>query len=207
MDYNFNDRNRMSPDMMGPGGMPGGMMPGGMMHGGMGQNGMNPYRRNSFAAVSGTIVDMVPTRMGNRRMNGCMIFTTVEDMDGNTVNFIIAPSTFVVDWETLSVGMQCTFWYRTDAPTPLIYPPQYTAAVVAQEKNGRMIDVGYYNTSMVNEGQTLQLSIDGSVDIRTTNNQYFQGNPANHNLVVIYSGSTRSIPAQTTPEEVIVLCE
>lgn len=193
MDYNFNDRNRMMPDMMGPGGM--------------NQGGMNPYRRNSFGAVTGTIVDMVPTRMGNRRMNGCMIFTTIEDMDGNTVNFIITPSTFVVDWETLSVGMQCTFWYRTDAPVPLIYPPQYTAAVVAQEKNGRMIDVGYYNTSLVNEGQTLQLNIDGSVDIRTTNNQYFQGNPANHNLVVVYDSSTRSIPAQTTPSEVIVLCE
>ena len=193
MDYNFNDRNRMMQDMMGPGGM--------------NQNSMNSYRRNTFGAVTGTIVDMVPTRMGNRRMNGCMIFTTVEDMDGNTVNFIIAPSTFVVDWETLSVGMQCTFWYKTDAPVPLIYPPQYTAVVVAQEKNGRMVDVGYYNTSMVNEGQTLQLNIDGSVDIRTTNNQYFQGNPANHNLVVIYSSSTRSIPAQTTPSEVIVLCE
>lgn len=203
MDYNFNNRSWMTPDMTGPSGMPSGEM----MSGGMNQNGMNSYRRGSFGAITGTIVDMVPARMGNRRMNGCMIFTTIEDMDGNTVNFMIAPSTFVVDWETLSVGMQCTFWYKTDAPVPLIYPPQYTAAVVAQEKNGRMVDVGYYNNSMVNEGQTLQLNIDGSVDIRTTNNQYFQGNPANHNLVVIYESSTRSIPAQTTPEEVIVLCE
>lgn len=183
MEFNYNDRERMNYDRM------------------------NPYRRNSFGAVTGTIVDMVPTRMGNRRAEGCMIFTTVEDMDGNTVNFILSPSTFVVDWETLSVGMRCTFWYRTDAPTPLIYPPQYTAVVAAQEKNDRMVDVGYYNTSMVNEAQTLQLNIDGSVDIRTTNNQYFQGSPANHNLVVIYGTSTRSIPAQTTPEEIIVLCE
>lgn len=170
-------------------------------------NGMNPYRRNSFGYVSGTIVDMVPARMGNRRADGCMIFATVEDMDGNTVNFIITPSTFVVDWETLSVGMSCTFWYRTDAPAPLIFPPQYNAVVVAQEKNGRMVDVSYYNMSMVNESQTLQLNVDGNVDIRTTNNQYFQGSPANHNLVVIYDTSTRSIPAQTTPREIVVLCD
>lgn len=203
MEYNYNDRSRMTQDMM----MPGGMNQGGMSQDRMMFGGMNPYRRSSFGFVTGTIVDLEPTRMGNRRADGCMIFATVEDMDGNTVNFMITPSTFVVDWETLSVGMRCTFWYRTDAPTPLIYPPQYTAVVVAQEKNGRMVDVGYYNASMVNETQTLQLNIDGSVDIRTTNNQYFQGSPANHNLVVVYETSTRSIPAQTTPDEVIVLCE
>ncbi len=170
-------------------------------------SGMKPYRKNQFGFVRGTIVDMVPARIGNRRADGCMIFVTVEDMDGNTVNFIMTPATFVVDWETLSVGMETTFWYRTDAPAPLIYPPQYNAVVAAQEKNGRMIDVGYYNAAMVNESQTLQLNMDGSVNVRTSNNQYFQGSPANHNLVVLYDKSTRSIPAQTTPKEIVVLCD
>ena len=170
-------------------------------------NGRMPFRRNRFGSVTGTIVDMVPTRIGNRRANGCMIFVTLEDTDGNTVNFVMTPSTYVVDFETLSVGMMCTFWYAAEAPMPLIYPPQYNAVVAAQEINGRMIDVSYYNMSMVNEEQTLQLNMDGSVDVRTTNNQYFQGSPANHNLVVIYDNSTRSIPAQTTPRLVVVLCE
>lgn len=170
-------------------------------------NGRVPFRRNRFGQVKGTIVDMVPTRIGNRRANGCMIFVTVEDMDGNTVNFILTPSTFVLDFETLSVGMLCTFWYASDAPMPLIYPPQYNAVVVAQEKNGRMVNVGYYNSSLVNEDDTLQLNLDGTVDVRTTNNQYFQGSPANHNLVVTYDSSTRSIPAQTTPRQIVVLCD
>ena len=170
-------------------------------------NGRMPFRRNRFGSVTGTIVDMVPTRIGNRRANGCMIFVTLEDKDGNTVNFVMTPSTYVVDFETLSVGMMCTFWYAADAPMPLIYPPQYNAVVAAQEKNGRMIDVSYYNMTMVNEEQTLQLNMDGSVDVRTTNIQYFQGSPANHNLVVIYDNSTRSIPAQTTPRLVVVLCD
>lgn len=195
MDYRFDGMNSN------------GMNTNGMNMGGMGVGGMNSYRRSSFGSVTGTIVEMVPARVGNRRADGCMIFVTLEDMDGNTVNFMMMPSTFVVDWETLSVGMKCTFWYRADAPMPLIYPPQYTAVAAAQEKNGRMIDVGYYNASLVNESQTLQLNIDGTVDIRTTNNQYFQGSPANHNLVVVYDSSTRSIPAQTTPGQVVVLCD
>lgn len=165
------------------------------------------FRRKRFGFVTGTIVDLVPTRIGSRRANGCMIFATVEDTDGNTVNFILTPSAYVVDFETLSVGMLCTFWYSMDAPMPLIYPPQYNAVAAAQEKKGRMVNVGYYNASLVNEDQTLQLNLDGSVDVRTTNNQYFQGNPANHNLVVLYSNSTRSIPAQTTPSKVVVLCD
>ena len=169
--------------------------------------GMMPSRKSRFGSVKGTIVDMVPTRIGNRRANGCMIFVTLEDMDGNTVNFVVTPSTYVVDFETLSVGMTCTFWYAADAPMPLIYPPQYNAIAAARERNGRMVNVGFYNSSLVNEEQTLQLNMDRSVDVRTTNNQRFQGSPANHNLVVVYESSTRSIPAQTTPRQVIVLCE
>lgn len=165
-----------------------------------------PFKRNRFGSVTGTIVDMTPTRTGSRRENGCVIFVMVEDMDGNTVNFILMPTTYVVDFETLSVGMMCTFWYDMNAPMPLIYPPQYNAVVIAGQKNGRMVNVGYYDSSLINEDRTLQLNLDGSVDVRTTNNQYFQGSPGNHDLVVTYGSSTRSIPARTTPFEVVVLC-
>lgn len=162
---------------------------------------------SSYVRIAGTIVDIVATRMGNRGMNGCMNYVTVEDMNGNTVNFLVTPFTYVVDFDTLSVGMSCTFWYDAQAPVPLIFPPQYNAVVAAQDKNGRMIDVSYYDENMVNVEQTLQLRMDHSVQIRTTNNQYFQGDPMNHSLVVIYENSTRSIPAQTTPRKIVVLCD
>ncbi|MCM1187678.1 MAG: hypothetical protein NC541_00090 [bacterium] len=169
-------------------------------------NGRGPVRRSRFGSVTGTIVEMVPARVGNNRADGCTVYVMLEDSDGNTVNFLITPSTYAVDFETLSVGMLCTFWYSMDAPVPLIYPPQYSAVAAAREKNGRMIDVDYYNAAMVNENQTLQLNLDGSVEVRTANNQYFQGSPARHNLLVIYDSSTRSIPAQTTPKRIVVLC-
>ena len=73
------------------------------------------FKRSRFGSVTGTIVELVPTRIGNRRADGCMLFITVEDMDGNTVNFVVTPSTYVVDFETLAVGMMCTFWYSMDA--------------------------------------------------------------------------------------------
>lgn len=163
-------------------------------------------KRCTFASVRGIIVDMVPSRTGNGNSDSCFMFFTVEDENGNIVNFMVTPDTFVVDRKPLGVGMECVFWYMTDEPVPLIYPPQYRAAVAAQRRNDRMLDVSFYNDMLVNEEHTLQLNMDKSVALRTTNNQYFQGNPANHNLVVSYTTSTRSIPAQTTPQEVIVLC-
>ncbi len=69
-----------------------------------------------------------------------------------------------------------------------------------------MVDVDYYNKSLVNQDMTLQLNLDSRVDITTTNNQRFMGSPANNDLVVVYSSSTRSIPAQTTPSRIVVLC-
>lgn len=168
--------------------------------------GRRPGQGSRFGSVTGTIVDIVPTRIGSRRADGCMLFVTLEDAEGNTVNFVMSPAAYVVDFETLSVGMMCTFWYAADVPMPLIYPPQYNAVAAAREKVERMVDVGHYDRSLVNDAQTLQLNMDGSVNVRTTNNQYFQGNPADHDLVVVYENSTRSIPAQTTPKLVVVLC-
>ncbi len=169
-------------------------------------NGNISVRRSRFGSVTGMIVDLMPARMGSRRAEGCVIFVTVEDQDGNTVNFTMGTATYVVDFDTLSVGMTCTFWYELDAPAPLIYPPQYSAVVAAQEKRERMVDVDYYDAGLLNEAHTLQVNLDGSVEVRTTNNQLFQGSPGGHNLVVIYDSSTRSIPAQTTPKQIVVLC-
>ena len=170
-------------------------------------NGRNPYKRNSFGSVAGIIVDITPARVNNRRADGCVIFMTVEDENGDTNVFVVDSSTYVVDQETMSVGRNCTFWYRMDDPVPLIYPPRYQAVVVAGNRNDRMVEVGFFNNQLINEEMTLQLNMDNKVDVRTVNNQYFQGSPANHNLVVIYETTTRSIPAQTTPKLIVVLCQ
>lgn len=163
-------------------------------------------RRGRFAFVTGTIVEELPERTRGNSADGCILYFSVEDENGNMVTIQMLPDTYVVDFEPLSVGSKCQFWYNLDTPMPLIYPPRYQAVAAAQLKQGRMIDVDFYNDALVNSAFTLELNLDGSVQIRTANNQYFQGNPAGHVLVVQYSSSTRSIPAQTTPEKIAVLC-
>ncbi len=170
------------------------------------QLGGNRRREKSYRGVQGTIVSIEPTRIGNRRADRCLMFVGLENQDGDLVNFMVSPTTFVLDFVMLREGMEVTMYYRTDEPVPLIYPPQYRAAVVVPRMMGQMVDVDYYNKSLLNGDMTLQLNLNGSVDITTTNNQRFMGNPANNDLVVVYSSSTRSIPAQTTPSKIVVLC-
>ena len=45
--------------------------------------------------MKGTIVDLVPAGQGGRRADGCLLFATIEDTDGNTVNFFINPDTYL----------------------------------------------------------------------------------------------------------------
>jgi len=61
-------------------------------------------RRSSFGSMKGTIVDLVPAGQGGRRADGCLLFATIEDTDGNTVNFFINPDTHLRAVELLSAG-------------------------------------------------------------------------------------------------------
>lgn len=168
---------------------------------------MDWLQNGPFAVIEGMIVDMNAARAGEGSLDGCNLYFTVEDDDGNIAVFLVTKDTCVIDGVTLKEGMRAGFWYRTDAPIPLIYPPQYYAVVAAQMRGDRMINVSHYDDSLVNAEQTLQILLDWSVEMRTANHQIFLGSPAERDLAVVYTTSTRSIPAQTTPTQVVVLCD
>ena len=50
------------------------------------------------------------------------------------------------------------------------------------------------------------MNLSNATEVVTRNNQTFYGNPGGNTLVVLYSATTRSVPPQTTPDKVIVLC-
>ena len=53
---------------------------------------------------------------------------------------------------------------------------------------------------------SLQLNIAGGTVIKTLNGQNITCNLGGHMLLVYYTVTTRSIPPQTTPRKIIVLC-
>lgn len=137
---------------------------------------------------------------------GCYKLISVQNEYGDLVNFVVSPSTYFVDHVTLSVGDRVTGFYDGNAPVPLIFPPQYRALVMARDTSYQNVKVDYFNSQLVSSDNTLKLNIGPYTQILLENNQLFTNKLANRNLIVVYGPTTRSIPAQTTPYKIIVMC-
>ncbi|MEH7444156.1 hypothetical protein V7201_17725 [Bacillus sp. JJ1122] len=138
--------------------------------------------------------------------SGCYKLMSVDNGNGNMVNFVIEPNTYFVDHAMVRVGDRVTGYYDGNAPVPLIYPPQYRALVMVKETQNQNVKVDFFNSQLVSSDGMLKLNLAPTTKLRLTNSQRFTGNPANRNLIVVYGPSTFSIPAQTTPYSVIVWC-
>jgi hypothetical protein len=68
------------------------------------------------------------------------------------------------------------------------------------------VKLDYFDSQLVSGDGTLKLNISPLTQIILDNGQAFTGNPLNRNLTVVYGPTTRSIPAQTTPYKIIVMC-
>lgn len=166
----------------------------------------NPYRRKNYLPFYGTITEMGGYGRTGRGNDGCMQLISVENEEGAVTNFVVSADTYVVDLMTLYEGQEVIVFYEADGAAPLIYPPQYPAAIVTWQAEGVNVSVGYFNRALLNVEQSLKLNIGPDTRVVTENNQIYEGNPGNHTLIVEYGAVTRSVPAQTTPERIIVLC-
>ncbi|MGF7184242.1 hypothetical protein GGQ84_000325 [Desulfitispora alkaliphila] len=64
-----------------------------------------------------------------------------------------------------------------------------------------------FDSNLVSSDNMLKLNITDETDIILEDGTAFEGELANRKLVVTYEASTRSIPAKTTPTEIVVLFE
>lgn len=154
----------------------------------------------SFIGIFGTI-----TRITPMRNQCCNSMVTLNTSDG-TINVIVSSETFVIDQVTLRPGMQVAAFYDSMAPVPLIFPPQYNALVIGRIRGQEQIAVNFFNRNLVAEDNSLQLNISNRTDVTASNGQRFTCPLGNRVLIVFFTNTTRSIPPQTTPSRVIVLC-
>lgn len=162
-----------------------------------------PSAPNSrYLGLQGTV-----TNISNLNDDGCTKLFEVRDQNGRITNFVITPSTYFINQANIAKGMSITVFYDADAPAVLIYPPRLQATVVASNNLNKNVKVDYFDANLLSQDKALQLHITEDTQILLENGQTFTGNVGNHYLVVIYTNSTRSIPAQTTPEKIIVLCQ
>ncbi len=158
----------------------------------------------SFSSHSGVVTAIRDAEFENFRDAGCHRIMSVGEE--NPVNFDVSPETFFADQEIVKVGDVVTGIYNGSTPAILIYPPQYSALAIVKRKQGRNMKVDTFNRQLISSDGQLRLNIAPHTQILLRNGQPFTGNPAHRNLLVFYGLSTRNIPAQTTPEKIIVWC-
>jgi hypothetical protein len=158
----------------------------------------------SFHGIITMIEDFIITESGED--SGCYKLMSVEDGYGSMVNFVVSPDTYFVDHVMVSVGDMVTGFYDAYAPTPMIFPPQFRAIVMAADTQFRNVKVDYFDNNLISSDNSLKLNIAPFTTSVLVNGQSFTGNPANRELIVLYGFTTFSIPAQTTPYKIIVLC-
>ncbi|MGW6193196.1 hypothetical protein ACWFRC_21330 [Bacillus cereus] len=160
----------------------------------------------NFQSVEGTITMINDFATGSNEEMGCNKLISVNNGYGTLINFVVKPNTYFIDYVTVVIGDKVSGFYDANAPVPLIFPPQFQAIVMAKYKPHQNVKVDYFNEQLESGDGKLKLNISPSTQILLTNGQFFTGNLVNRNLIAIYGLTTMSIPAQTTPYKIIVLC-
>lgn len=140
--------------------------------------------------------------------------------DGNTDEivgvFSLSEETMIVDQGTgksiksseLKEGQKLTGYYRKDMPMLMIYPPRINPelVIIKDEEEKSFIKHSNFDEDLVSVDNFLKLNISEETVIT---NQFGEECKAedliNQDLVVFYTVTTRSIPAQTNPSKIIIL--
>lgn len=153
-----------------------------------------------FIPIYGTIQSIQPVRS-----ECCQHNLTVRTREG-IVNVIVGAETYVIKDISLRVGMSIAAFYDANVPVPLIFPPRYRAVAIGRQVLNETIVMNFFDNNLVSADNSLKLNIARSTRIIASNGQPFTCNIRNRVLIVFYQTSTRSIPAQTTPSKIIVMC-
>ncbi len=128
------------------------------------------------------------------------------------------PGTFVIDQakptETLALSdikkdMTITAVIAKNSPMTLSIPPM-TSGVVGFVINSDpgFVDLSVYDDELTNETNTLKLNVDDSTSIINANGakmKYSADDLKGSECLVLYTVTTRSIPAQTAPQLVVIM--
>ncbi|WP_130807829.1 hypothetical protein [Senegalia massiliensis] len=160
----------------------------------------------SFKSFSGIVVMIDHFWRGNSDRIGCNKLISVQNPNRQLVNFVVSPDTYFVNRVMVNIGDRVNVFYDANQPTPLIFPPQLQAVVISKPSQLQNVKVDYFDRNLISSDGTLQLNISPSTQIMLENGQVFLGDIKNRNLIVVYGPKTKSIPPQTTPYKVIVMC-
>ncbi len=155
-----------------------------------------------YAAFSGTVREITQSTA----QPGSYIVNTVNEQ-GQEANIILSSETYIVDNVKFAVGDDITIFYDATKPMILIYPPQYNAEVAVLTPKDQFVKYDLFDKNLVSSDGMLKLLISEDTPVYSKDGSSYKGDFGDKRLVVFYTRSTKSIPAQTQPDRVIVLSD
>jgi len=161
----------------------------------------------AFYTPTSGIITNIENTSGNSAMSmGCGQLITLQSEDQGLIQVFLSGNTYVLNLNPFQVGDRATFFYRASAPVPLIYPPRYNAVAAAYTPYGTTATLDVFGQGLTNSDNTLVLVPGITTTSTYANGQPYTGNPGGSLILALYSSTTRSIPAQTVPDQMVVFC-
>lgn len=113
-----------------------------------------------------------------------------------------------IDKDAFKKGMTITAYYGENTPMAMSLPPQLTpvAIVVNESEEPSFVHVSKFDKELISSDNFLKLNLsEDTVIIDKNGDKVSKEDITDKDLIVFYGASTRSIPAQTTPEKIIVI--
>lgn len=148
---------------------------------------------------------------------GYVSVSLTNDKEGEIIGvFNISDNTMIVDQSTkeslkgseLKVGQKLSGYYSKDTIMLMIYPPTISPelVIVKDEEEKDFIKHSNFDEELVSVDNSLKLNISAETVITNQLGEKCKEEELyNEDLVVFYTVTTRSIPAQTNPSKIIVL--
>lgn len=115
-----------------------------------------------------------------------------------------------IERKDIQEGSEITVFMKENAPMTMSIPPQTTpeAIVINDSEEMGTVKVAHFNKDLVDADNELKLNVsDDTIIVDIDGEKVDKEDIQDKDLMVFYTMTTRSIPAQTNPEKVVVLSD
>jgi len=160
----------------------------------------------NYGQFVGTVEEIMPFFNSDGKLSEATPLVMLKDASGQLTAFTINEYTYIPENTKLEVGATMIGIHDLNVPIPMIYPPQYQALVLAPAGGIQGVKVERFDEDMLSFDGELQL-LPGDYPIYYYNGIAFEGDLTGRLIAVFSSVMALSIPAQTTPDRIVVLRE
>lgn len=128
------------------------------------------------------------------------------ELDNKEPAFLNIDAATFVNGE-LEEGATVTAFLQNNMPMIMIYPPQYTPIAVSVTTEDSSIVVDKFDKEMISSNGMLKINVGDDTKVTDAAGKAFTGSLVDQVLFVQYGPATKSIPAITTPQKIVVLQE